>query len=65
MDSERETSARYALNTATVLVDEEGKSWSEVEVIRFMFESMANGMSLLRLARLLTQMGCAFANTKR
>ncbi len=57
VDSERETSARYELNTVTVFVDEEGKSWSEAEVIRFMFESMANGMSLLRLARLLTQMG--------
>ncbi len=57
IDTDKETSARYVLNDTIIFVDADGNEWSEVTVVKFLFESVAVGISMGSLARTLTAMG--------
>lgn len=49
--------AGIELNLAVVLVEEDGTEWTEVKVVIFVFESAANGMSLMQIAKILNEKG--------
>jgi site-specific DNA recombinase len=58
VDTDKEKSARYVLNTTIIYVDEETEEeWSEVSVVIFLFNSVADGISMGTVARTLTAMG--------
>ncbi len=56
-DTEDETRARYVRNTDIVVVTSDGKAWTEIHVVEFIFESILAGLSLRRIAFTLTEMG--------
>lgn len=47
----------YTLNYDTILTDEEGKTWTEVTVVIFIFESAANGVSIHEICNILNRKG--------
>ncbi len=57
-DTAKETSARYVLNETIIYVDPEtDEQWTEVTVVVFLFQSVADGISMGSVARTLTEMG--------
>ncbi len=47
----------YELNFTIVYKDKDGKEWTEVEVVRFIFESAANGITIRRIGETLNDLG--------
>src|SRR6266700_576466 len=57
IDTARETNAAYALDLTVVHVDETGREWTPVQVIRYMRDRVLQGMSVRSIALRLTQLG--------
>ncbi len=57
VDTDRETSARLELNETIIFVDREGREWSAVIVVRFIFESVCKGVSIKQVSLHLTRLG--------
>lgn len=55
-DSKEYTNAYYILST-TVFYDNQGREWTEVKVVEWIYEQCLRGMSLRQMALLLTQWG--------
>jgi site-specific DNA recombinase len=47
----------YELNVSVVHVEEDGTEWTEVAVVRFIFESAADGISTRQICRMLNEKG--------
>jgi hypothetical protein len=47
----------YELNLDVIYIDKDGVKWTEVMVVRFVFESVANGVSLNQIAATLNEKG--------
>jgi len=47
----------YELNVSVVHVEADGTEWTEVTVVRFIFESAADGISTYQICRILNQKG--------
>lgn len=56
-DSQKYRKARYILNHIIIHVDEDGVEWSEVKVVRFIFERILAGDSIRQIAFTLTKKG--------
>jgi site-specific DNA recombinase len=57
-DTNKEPAARYVLNETIIYTDPEtNEQWSEVTVVLFLFNSIADGVSMGSIARTLTKMG--------
>src|SRR5437762_12836337 len=57
IDGEEYTKERYVLNLTVIHTDAEGNEWTEIKVIEFCYNSCLSGMSLMRIAFTLTQLG--------
>ena len=57
-DTDKEPSALYILNETIIYTDPEtNEQWTEVTVVLFLFNSIADGISMGSVARTLTEMG--------
>ena len=57
IDSDKEQNAAYDLDVRVIHVDEEGKEWTPVTVVRLMSTLALKGYSVRRIALVLTAMG--------
>lgn len=57
IDVDREVKAAYAINTAIVYCDAEGKEWTEPMIIDWMVDRCLNGWSCSKIAKTLTEWG--------
>jgi DNA invertase Pin-like site-specific DNA recombinase len=57
VDSEREISAIYQLNTTIFYVDRFGKEWSEYDVCMYIFDLLKEAMSLRKICHKLNDLG--------
>jgi len=55
--SDKGTIIGYELNLDVIYVDKDSVEWTEVMVVRFIFESVANGVSLNQIASILNEKG--------
>ena len=63
--NDRGTIIGFELNMDVIYIDKDGTEWTEVAVVRFIFESAANGVSLNQIAATLNEKGIPTAYVGR
>lgn len=57
IDYEKEIKARYVLNETVIYVDQTGEEWTEVKVVRFIFDLAKDGATIRSTAIILNKLG--------
>jgi site-specific DNA recombinase len=57
LDTEREVKARYDYNHKVIYVDAEGEEWTEVKVVRYIFDLARQGESIMGIVKTLNYLG--------
>jgi DNA invertase Pin-like site-specific DNA recombinase len=57
VDTDKEVKARYDLNNKVIYVDANNEEWTEIKVVRYIFDLAREGVSITRIARTLNELG--------